>query len=112
MKKFHVTALLIITCLLGLGVGARAQDVDGVVATVPFDFVAGGANSPTGEYRINRVSSSLNRELVIHSYSNGGAFLIPMVFDGVPADQPTLGFEHIGDRYFLSKIKTPGSSIA
>ena len=96
MNKFNATALLIPTCLLGLGVGVRAQDVDGVVATVPFDFVAGGANSLAGEYRINRVSSSLNRELVIHSYGNDGAFLIPMVFDGVPADQPTLSFEHTG----------------
>ena len=81
MNKFHATTLLIPTCLLGLGVGARAQDVDGVVATAPFDFVAGGANFPAGEYRINRVSSGLNRELVIHSYSNDRAFLIPMVFD-------------------------------
>ena len=112
MKTFHVTALLILICLLGLGVGARAQDVDGVVAAVPFDFVAGGANFPAGEHRINRVSSTLNRELFIHSYSNGGAFLIPMVFDGVPADQPTLSFEHIGDRFFLLKIKTSGATIA
>ena len=112
MNKFHVTPLLVLTSLLGLGLGARAQDVDGAVATVLVDFVAEGANLPAGEYRINRVSSSLNGELVIHSYSNGGAFLIPMVFGGVPADQPTLSFEHIGDRYFLSKIKTPGASIA
>jgi hypothetical protein len=31
-----------------------------------------------------------------------------VVFDGVLTDQPTLSFEHIGSRYFLSKIKTPG----
>ena len=108
MRKFYVAALLTITCLLGLGVTARAQDVDGVVVNVPFDFVAGGANLSAGEYRINRVSSSLNRGLVIQSYSNGGAFLLPIVFEGVPADQAALTFEHIGNRYFLSKIKTLG----
>ena len=108
MKKFHLTALLIVTCLLGLSVGSRAQDVDGVVVTVPFDFVAGGATLPAGQYRINRVNPGVNRELLIHSYSNGGAFVLPVVFDGVLTDQPTLSFEHIGSRYFLSKIKTPG----
>jgi hypothetical protein len=108
MKKFHVIALLVFTCLLGLSVGARAQDVDGVVVTVPFDFVAGGATLPAGQYRINRVNPGVNRELLIHSYSNGGAFVLPVVFDGVLTDQPTLSFEHIGSRYFLSKIKTPG----
>jgi hypothetical protein len=108
MRKFHVAALLTITCLLGLGVGAHAQDVDGVVVNVPFDFVAGGANLPAGQYRINRVSTSVNRELVIHSYSNGGAFLLPIAFEGVSADQAALTFDHIGNRYFLSKIKTLG----
>lgn len=108
MLKFYVAALFTITCLLGFDVGAHAQDIDGVVVSVPFDFVAGGANLPAGEYRISRVNSSENRELAIQSYSKGGAFLLPMVFEGVPADQAALDFEHIGNRYFLSKIKTLG----
>jgi hypothetical protein len=108
MRKFYVAALLTITCLLGLGAAARAQDVDGVVVNVPFDFVAGGATLPAGQYRINRVNPGVNRELLIHSYSNGGAFVLPVAFDEVLTDQPTLSFEHIGNRYFLSKIKTPG----
>jgi hypothetical protein len=107
MKTLHVTALLVLTCLFGLSVGARAQDVDGVIVTVPFDFVAGGATLPAGEYRINRVNSSSSRELVIHSHS-GGAFVLPVAFDGGLTNQPTLSFEHIGDRYFLSRVKTAG----
>jgi hypothetical protein len=108
MKTLHVTALLVLTCLLGLGVGAHAQDVDGVVVTVPFDFVAGGATLPAGEYRIHRVDSGSNRELIIYSYRNGGAFVLPVAFDGVLSNQPTLGFEHVGGRYFLSRIRTAG----
>ena len=108
MKTLHVTALLMLTCLLGLSVGARAQDVDGVIVTVPFDFVAGGATLPAGEYRINRVNSGSNRELVIYSYRNGGAFVLPVAFDGGLTNQPTLSFEHIGGRYFLSRVKTAG----
>src|SRR5579862_5292378 len=103
MQKFYVAAVLTITCLLGFDVGARAQDIDGVVVSVPFDFVAGGANLPAGKYKISRVSSTENRELAIQSYSNGGAFLLPIAFEGVPADQAALDCEHIGNRYFLSK---------
>src|SRR5690348_15115187 len=99
----HVTALLVLTCLVGLSVGARAQDVDGVFVTVPFDFLAAGATLPAGQCRINRVNPGVNRELVIHSYSNGGAFVLPVAFDGVPTDQPTLSFEHIGSGTFSAK---------
>ena len=108
MKMLHVTALLVPTCLVGLSVAARAHDVGGVVVTVPFDFVAGRATLRAGQYRISRVNPGVNRELVIHSYGNGRAFVLPVAFDDVITDQTTLSFEHIGSRYFLSKIKTPG----
>jgi hypothetical protein len=108
MKRSYVAALLTLTCLLGLGISSHAQDADGVVVTVPFEFVAGGATLPAGEYRVSRVSPGVNRELSIRGYNKGGAFLLPLSFDGVTADQPTLSFEHVGGKYFLSKIKTPG----
>jgi hypothetical protein len=108
MKTSYLTAVLTLTFLLGFGISARAQDVDGVVVTIPFEFVAGGAILPAGEYRINRVSPGVNRPLAIRSYDKGGAFLLPMMFDGDSADQPALSFEHIGGKYFLSSVKTPG----
>jgi hypothetical protein len=89
-------------------VSARAQDTDAVVVSVPFEFVAGGATLPAGEYRINRASPGVNRELAIRGYDKGGAFLLPLAFDGVTVadNEPTLSFEHVGGKYFLSKIKT------
>jgi|SRR5271169_1949555 len=106
MKKSYLAAVLMLTCLLGVGVSARAQDVDAVVIKVPFEFVAGGATLPAGEYRIDRVNPGVNRELAIRSYGKGGAFLLPLTFDGVATDMPTLSFEHVGGKYFLSRIKT------
>jgi hypothetical protein len=108
MKKSYLTALLMLTCLLGVGVSAHAQDADAVVVSVPFEFVAGGATLPAGEYRVSRVNPGVNRELAISGYNKGSAFLLPLAFDNGPADQPTLSFEHVGGKYFLSKIKTPG----
>ena len=106
MKKAYLTAVLMLTCLLAVGVSARAQDADAVVVSVPFEFVAGGATLPAGEYRVSRVNPGVNRELAISGYNKGNAFLLPLAFDDGPANGPTLSFEHVGGKYFLSRIKT------
>jgi hypothetical protein len=106
MKKSYLTVVLMLTCLLGVGVSARAQDADAVVASVPFEFVAGGATLPAGEYRVSRVNPGVNRELAIRGYNKGNAFLLPLAFDDGPDNEPTLSFEHVGGKYFLSRIKT------
>jgi hypothetical protein len=108
MTRSYLTAVLMLTCLLGVGVSVRAQDTDAVVVSVPFEFVAGGETLPAGEYRINRISPGVNRELAIRSYDKGGVFLLPLAFDGatVADNQPTMSFEHVGGKYFLSRIKT------
>jgi hypothetical protein len=108
MKKSYLAAVLTLTCVLGIGVSASAQDTDAVVVTVPFEFVAGGATLPAGEYRVSRISPGVNRELAIRGSDKGTAFLLPLAFDGVSSDQPTLSFEHVGGKYFLSDIKTTG----
>ena len=108
MRKSYLTGALMLTCLLGVGISAKAQDADAVVVSVPFEFVAGGATLPAGEYRINRANPGVTRELAIRGYGKGGAFLSPLAFDDVANDMPTLSFEHVGGKYFLSRIKTPG----
>ena len=106
MKQSYLIALLTLTCLLGLGITAHAQEVDGVVVTVPFAFQAGGATLPAGDYRIKRANPGVNRELAITGYNKGGAFLLPLAFDQKTSDAPTLSFAQIGGRYYLSKVKT------
>jgi hypothetical protein len=106
MKKSYFTAALMLTCLLGVGVSARAQGADAVLVSVPFEFVAGDATLPAGDYRVSRVNPGVNRELAISGYNKGNAFLLPLAFDDGPANEPTLSFEHVGSKYFLSRIKT------
>ena len=105
MKKSYLTVLLTLTCLLGLRISAGAQDTNRVVATVPFEFVAGGETLPAGTYSIGRLSPDSGPGLVIRSYDNS-AFLLPIVFDGASVDQTKLAFTRVGDKYFLSKIET------
>jgi hypothetical protein len=107
MKKSYLIVVLMLTYVLGVGVSARAQDADAVVVSVPFEFVAGGATLPAGEYRVSRVNPGANRELAISGYNRGHVFVLPAAFDDGPANQPTLSFEHVGGKYFLSRIKTP-----
>jgi len=106
MKKSYLTAVLMLTCLLGIGVSARAQSADAVIVSVPFEFVAGGATLPAGEYRVSRLDPGENQELFISGYNRNGAFLLPLVFEDGSAGEPTLSFEHVGGKYFLSRIKT------
>jgi len=106
MKKSYFAVVLILMCLLGVGVSARAQDTDAVVVSVPFEFVAGSVTLPAGEYRIDRVNPGVNRELAIRGYNKGNAFLLPQEFADGSANEPTLSFEHVGGKYFLSRIKT------
>ncbi len=106
MKKSYFAIVLTLTCLLGLGISARAQDVDKVAVNVPFEFVAGGVTLPAGKYSVSHVSPKVRPALVIRSYDNS-VFLLPVVFDGASSDNAELGFEHVGDKYFLSKVETP-----
>jgi hypothetical protein len=111
MKNSYSSVVLTLACLLGLGISARAQDVDKVAVKVPFDFVAGGQTLPAGTYSVSRVSDKEVTALVIRS-SDNSVFLLPIVFNGASSDNAKLGFEHVGDKYFLSKVKTPAGVYA
>jgi hypothetical protein len=106
MKKSYLTAVLMLTCVLGVGISANAQSADAVVVSVPFEFVAAGATLPAGDYRVSRLNPGVTRELFISGYNKGGTFLLPLAFENSPAGEPALSFEHVGGKYFLSKIKT------
>jgi hypothetical protein len=111
MKMSYLAAVLTLTCLLGLGISARAQAIDKVAVNVPFDFVAGGQTLSAGTYSVTRVSSGDPRSLVIRSFDNS-ALLLPLFFDGVSADHAELHFEHVGGKYFLSEVKTAAGVYA
>jgi len=107
MKASYFTAVLSLTCLLGLGISARAQDTEGVRVNVPFEFVAGGTTLPAGAYTVGRVSLDEHSVIAISSYRHG-AFVLPIAVDGTPAEQPKLSFEYVGDKHFLREVDTSG----
>jgi hypothetical protein len=108
MKTSHFTAVLAMTCLLGLAISAHAQDANGVIVKVPFEFVAGGKTLPAGTYSVGRLSPAIHPVLSIESKDSGAhALVLPIVPDGGSAGRTELNFERVGDKYFLSKVQTP-----
>ena len=104
--KSYSAAVLTLIYLVGAGLSARAQDAGKVVVKVPFEFVAGGETLPAGTYSVTRVSPETHPGLLIHSYENS-AFVLPVVVDGAAVEHVQFSFEHVGDKYFLSKVETP-----
>jgi hypothetical protein len=104
MKTSYLRAVLTLTCLLGFGIGASAQDE--AVVSVPFEFVAGGATLSAGKYRVSRLDPAVHRGLFLRSNNKQEAYVLPLIFDEASGRQPTLSFEHVGDKYFLSKVET------
>lgn len=113
MNKLYVTALLTLVSLCGLVVTAHAQDPDGVVVKVPFAFVAGEKTMPAGTYNVTRISSvDPHSGLIIRNYDNS-VLVLATLAETASAEQPaSLSFEHVEDKYFLSKIETPSGIYA
>jgi hypothetical protein len=105
MNKFYVVAVLTLTCALGFGVKAHAQEAE-VSVTVPFEFVAGGQILPAGKYIVSRNSIDAHSGITIRGNDNA-ALMLPIVVDGNPAYHPKLSFVHVGGEYFLSTVEAP-----
>jgi hypothetical protein len=111
MKTSYFTAVLTLTCLLGLGISARAQDTEGVRVNVPFEFVAGGATLPAGTYTVGRVSLEPYSTIAITGYGHG-ALVLPIAIEGARSEQPKLSFEYVGGKHFLREAATSGGTFA
>jgi hypothetical protein len=107
MKKKYLTVLFTLISVLGLGLGARAQEQDTVLAKVPYAFVVSGQVLPAGTYRIGRISTSPRALEISSSETGASAFLIPTLFDDTQTGNAQFSFEHVGNKYFLSAIGTP-----
>jgi hypothetical protein len=107
MKKSFASVVLTMICLLGLGEGARAEDEGKVVSNVPFEFAVGGVTLPAGVYTLGKASPAENFGVVLLHSQDRDALLLPIAFDEASAGRAQFDFEHVGDRYFLSKVETP-----
>jgi hypothetical protein len=107
MRKIYLRILIGLIGIACSGVAAEAQAVDQVVAKIPHEFVVDGRTFPPGSYRVERASTSDDRELLIRNVdSNESALIAPTVVESNTTDHASLSFEHVGDELLLSKIQT------
>ena len=108
MKKLCLRIAVALVSFAGLGITAKAQVVDQIVVTIPFQFVVAGKTLPAGTYRVNRVSSNDRwAGLIFSSFENrAGAIVLPTKVESTPNEKAHLSFETAGDEHFLSKIET------
>jgi hypothetical protein len=104
VNKYSIFALVLLA-FAGTAVVAHAQEEGKVVVSVPFDFFAGTKMLPAGKYTVSRSSFETNSPLIIYGNGNS-AFVLPVAFDDVPVDNVRLNFDHVGDAYLLSEVKT------
>ncbi len=70
MKKQYLRILLAVVGFAGLGVTAKAEVLDQIVVTIPFEFVVAGKTLPAGTYRTNRISADKLEGLILSSVEN------------------------------------------
>ena len=106
-RKQYLRIVIVLIGVAGLGITAQAQAVDPVVVSVPFEFVVAGKTLPAGNYRVNRVSDTDSRALVLSSFeNNASAMVLPTEVESSSDDKAQVSFEELGGEHFLSKIET------
>lgn len=108
MKNVSVRIALALAGVATLGVAARADVVDQLTVTVPFEFVANGTTLPAGQYRVQRISEINPSEgLVLTSFDKRRiALVFPVDMEGARELKPELTFETGRDHAVLARIQT------
>ena len=110
MRKLCLRIAVALVSFAGLGITAKAQVVDQVVMTVPFQFVVGGETLPAGTYRVNRLSDDKWDGLILSSFENRASAIVHPIevesMESTPDGKAHVGFETAGGEHFLSKIET------
>jgi len=108
LKTLSVRAALVLGGLSALSLAANAQSPT-ARATVPFEFAAGGAMIPAGEYTIEMPDFS--GVIFLHGASGNSVALLT-TFSGAISTTPTakLIFERRDGMAYLSSVELPGET--
>jgi hypothetical protein len=108
MKNISMRIALAMAGIAGLGMMAKADVVDQLTVTIPFQFEANGATLPAGHYRVARVSDINPSEgLVLTSFDKRAiALVFPVDMEEARTNKLALTFENAGDHRALARIQT------
>ena len=105
--KQYARILVAVILLSGLGVAAHAESRTEIVATLPFEFVAGGKTFPAGTYTAGRLTDTGRDGLRLTNRATGASvFVLPDEVESAYANKPKVIFKQVGNQRFLSAIQT------
>ena len=105
--KNYTRIIVAVTLLFGLSVAAKAQSDNGIVVTLPFQFVVKGKILPAGTYTAKQLSIDRFGALSLTNRANGtSVFVLPNEVENASAFMPRVSFQRVGEHYFLSAIQT------
>ena len=91
-----------------MGGAGKAQELDQITVTVPFQFVIAGKTLPAGTYEGHRVSANGDRftGLVLKNVDDRvSAIVLPVEVESTRGEAK-LSFDQVGDQHFLTRIQT------
>jgi hypothetical protein len=104
MKSTIIMFLAVLVAVSAGVVGTAHAETDGTeIATVPFDFYAGGQKMPAGHYTIGL---DLRSKIITLRDDSGHNMFLMGTPDGDPNNKSELVFEHSGDFYALKELKS------
>jgi hypothetical protein len=110
MYKHAYQVLVALTLFAGLMVPATHAQSIMLKADIPFDFVVGDKQLPSGEYRVKQINPGTTLIQGKDSHSSAAVFTTTAQAAKI-SDVGKLVFNRYGDQYFLSKI-WEASSVA
>jgi hypothetical protein len=107
MRKHYLRILLALIGVAGLGLAAKAQEVDHIVIKIPYAFVVSGKTLPAGTYTVTRLSKSDVRALLFNNFeAHAGTIVLATTVEDNYATKSEVSFEQVGGQIFLSQIQT------
>ena len=109
MKKQAYTMIAMLILFGSLAVSAKAQCDVTTIARIPFQFSAGKATLPAGEYEL---SCSVSGILKLRNTARkvGSVMIVISRINGVSRDRAELVFHRYGNRYFLAQSWPVGTA--
>jgi hypothetical protein len=108
MRKLGLRIFLAFIGVAGLGLSAKAQDVDHIRVKIPYEFVLAGKTLPAGTYTVSHVSGVDERTLIVSDLEDHATVIVlPTVIENHYSEKSGVNLEQMGGEFVLSQIRTP-----
>jgi hypothetical protein len=108
MKKLYLRIAVALVGIAALGITTKAQAVDQIDVTVPFQFVVGDMTFPAGTYRVHRVSEDnpYGGLILTNNENSVSTIVAPIEVESADNNKSEVTFKTVAGQHLLSRIQT------